>query len=131
MEIIRRNTDYAIRALVHLAINSGQVVSAGEIAASQEVPLDFLQKILQKFVRKGLVRSHRGIQGGFSLSREPGQVTVLELRSQAELVEPWAKAGRFTGRNHAAGSGKSASRRWLAPESIDKGVSELKGLADS
>jgi Rrf2 family iron-sulfur cluster assembly transcriptional regulator len=79
MEIIRRNTDYAIRALVHLAINLGQVVSAGEIAASQEVPIDFLQKILQKFVRQGLVQSHRGIQGGFSLSRDPSQVTVLEI----------------------------------------------------
>jgi Rrf2 family iron-sulfur cluster assembly transcriptional regulator len=79
MEIIRRNTDYAIRALVHLAINLGQVVSAGGIAASQEVPIDFLQKILQKFVRQGLVQSHRGIQGGFSLSRDPSQVTVLEI----------------------------------------------------
>ncbi len=79
MEIIRRNTEYAIRALVHLAAHPGTVVSAWEIAEAQDVPVEFLQKILQKFVKGGVVSSHRGAQGGFSLSREPGQVSLLEI----------------------------------------------------
>lgn len=79
MEIIRRNTDYAMRALVYLARHKETVVNAGEIAVSEEVPIEFLQKILQKFVRTGLVVSHRGVQGGFSLGREPAQVSVLEI----------------------------------------------------
>ncbi|NPV27387.1 MAG: Rrf2 family transcriptional regulator [Firmicutes bacterium] len=79
MEIIKRNTDYALRALVYLALHSGTVVNAGEIAASEDIPIDFLQKIMQKFVRSGLVNSHRGVQGGFSLAKEPRQVNVLEV----------------------------------------------------
>lgn len=79
MEIIRRNTDYAFRALTYLAKNPKAIVSAGEIASSEDVPIEFLQKILQRFTRSGLVKSHRGAQGGFSLAREPHEVTVLEV----------------------------------------------------
>lgn len=79
MEIIRRNTEYAIRALVHLAANRAAVASAWEIADSQEVPVEFLQKILQKFVKRGIVDSRRGAQGGFFLAREPCEVTLLEI----------------------------------------------------
>jgi len=79
LEIIKRNTDYAFRALVFLASNPGAVVSASEIAAKGDVPFNFLQKILQKLVSKGLVKSHRGVQGGFSLAKDPSQVTLLEV----------------------------------------------------
>ena len=79
MEIIRRNTEYAIRGLVRLSANPGLVQSAWEIADSQDVPVEFLQKIMQKFVKRGIVNSHRGAQGGFSLAKEPGQVTLLEI----------------------------------------------------
>lgn len=79
MELIRRNTEYAIRALVHLATCKGEVVSAREIAAAQDIPIEFLQKILQRLVRAGLVISHRGMQGGFSLARRPDAVSLLEV----------------------------------------------------
>ena len=79
MEIIRRNTDYGFRALVHLAANLGLVINAGDISASMEIPIEYLQKILQKFTRAGLVVSHRGAHGGFSLARDPRQVTVLDV----------------------------------------------------
>jgi len=79
VEIIRRQTDYALRALVYLATRPGLVVNAGEIAANEDIPLDFLLKILQKFVKTGLVASHRGAQGGFSLAKDPAEITVLEI----------------------------------------------------
>lgn len=88
MEIIRRNTDYGIRALVYLALHRGELVSAGEIAESQGIPIEFLQKILNRLVRCGLVASHRGVQGGFQLAREPGEITLLEVveAMQGKLV---------------------------------------------
>jgi Rrf2 family protein len=96
MEIIRRNTEYAIRALVHLAANQQSVANALEIADSQEVPLEFLQKILQKFVKSGIVESRRGVQGGFALAREPGKVTLLEIveTMQGKLVMNRCLLGR-------------------------------------
>jgi Rrf2 family iron-sulfur cluster assembly transcriptional regulator len=79
MEIIRRNTDYALRALVHLASAPEQIVTAGEIAKSQDVPVEFLQKIMQRFVRSGIVKSQRGAQGGFMLAKKPTEVTVQDV----------------------------------------------------
>ncbi len=64
---------------MHLAASPGTVVSAWEIADSQEAPVEFLQKIMQKFVKRGIITAHRGAQGGFSLAREPVQVTLLEI----------------------------------------------------
>jgi Rrf2 family protein len=79
VEIIRRNTEYAIRALVHLAANPEAVVNAWEIAEAQDVPVEFLQKILQKFVKSGIVESRRGVRGGFTLARKPDEVSLLEI----------------------------------------------------
>jgi len=84
MEVIRRNTDYALRALVYLAMEPQAVRTAAEISSSQDIPLEFLQKVLQKCVRAGLVISHRGPQGGFSLAKDPREVTVLDV---VEIVQ--------------------------------------------
>ncbi len=79
MEIIRRNTDYAIRALVYLGLHPDMEVTAGEIAEKQEIPLEYLQKILQRLSRGGVVLSHRGAYGGFTLAREPQEIDVLDI----------------------------------------------------
>lgn len=79
LEIIRRNTEYGIRALVALAAEPGAVKSAREVSLSQDIPLEFLHKILQKFLRAGLVVSHRGAKGGFSLAGDPASVKVLDV----------------------------------------------------
>lgn len=115
MEIVRRNTEYAIRALVHLAANPEKVVSAWEIAESQDVPAGFLQKILQKFVKLGIVTSHRGAQGGFSLAKGPDQVTLLEIveAMQGQLAMNRCFLGR-DGCSRAAGC--SLKQNWLQME---------------
>ncbi|MDP2859740.1 MAG: Rrf2 family transcriptional regulator [Bacillota bacterium] len=79
MEVIKRDTDYAFRALVYLALRHPQVVSARELADRQGIPMAFLQKLLQKLTRAGLVRSRRGAQGGFTLVKEPGEVTAEDV----------------------------------------------------
>jgi len=75
---ITRETDYAIRCLLHLARRPRRVVPAAEIAAGARVPQVFLAKILQRLARAGLVRSQRGAQGGFLLTRAPGAITLLD-----------------------------------------------------
>ena len=124
MELIRRDTEYAIRALVHLATREGEVVSAREIAEAQDIPTGFLQKILQRLVRAGLVISHRGTQGGFSLGRRPDEVNLLEVVTTMQGQPAANKC--FLGRD---GCERAASCRlkqnWLA---LEQKVSEF--LAD-
>lgn len=80
MEFIRRNTDYALRALVQMGKRPlGEIHLVSTVARETDVPEDFLRKILQKLYRAGILKSHRGPKGGFSLAKEPESVTVLEV----------------------------------------------------
>ncbi len=80
MDIVRRNTDYAIRAMVALACNYGNgLVSSRTISDGQDIPYQLTCKLMQKISRKRLVKSFMGPQGGFSLSRKPSQISLLEI----------------------------------------------------
>jgi len=79
MELTRKG-EYAIRAVLYLARqSSGRLSQVGEIAESAGVPRTFLSKILQQFTRTGLVASFRGAGGGFTLARDPAEITLLEV----------------------------------------------------
>jgi Rrf2 family protein len=84
MELTRRG-EYAIRGVVWLAQRpAGELSLLGDIAAGTEVPAAFMAKILQDFVRLGIVRSARGANGGFALARPAGAITLREV---VEAVE--------------------------------------------
>ena len=85
VEILKRNSDYALRALVGLVgLSDGEVTSARELAGSQRLAEPLLRKLLQKLVRAGLVESTQGVKGGFRLARRPKDISVLEV---AEAVQ--------------------------------------------
>ena len=78
--IITRATEYSIRAVLHLASRyPAEVVSKQEICDAEGVTPAFLTKILQPLIRSGLVRSKRGVAGGFALARNPDKVTLLNV----------------------------------------------------
>lgn len=82
---LTRKGDYAIRGMVYMAtVPAGRKSSMGEIAAGTDVPVTLLAKILQQFVRHGLVRSQRGTGGGFLLGRDPEKITLLEIVEASE-----------------------------------------------
>lgn len=83
--IITRATEYSIRAVLHLAErHPAPVVSKQEICESAGVTPAFLTKILQPLIRGGIVRSKRGVAGGFSLARDPEKLTLLDVMRAAE-----------------------------------------------
>ena len=78
--MIRRNTDYAIRAAVSLAVNQDKgVVTAAEIAQKEAIPYDLACKLLQKLHRKKIVKSVIGAKGGYVLLRKPSNISILEV----------------------------------------------------
>jgi Rrf2 family transcriptional regulator, cysteine metabolism repressor len=77
---VSRKIDYALRAVIHLADEDAErACSVAEIAARERIPRQFLEKIVQELIHKGLVRSRRGPHGGYVLARPAGQVTFKDV----------------------------------------------------
>jgi Rrf2 family protein len=77
---ITRQTEYAIRGLQELARrNEDAPVQLKVLAGSCEVSEAFLAKIFQMLAQAGVVKSHRGVKGGFSLGRPADEITLREI----------------------------------------------------
>src|ERR1700761_7553550 len=77
---ISAKADYAVRAAAELAAADGEKpVKAERIATSQDIPLNFLENILGELRHAGIVRSHRGAEGGFRLAKPADEVTVADI----------------------------------------------------
>ena len=77
---ITRQTEYAIRGLQELARrNEDAPVQLKVIASSCQVSEAFLAKIFQMLAQAGVVKSHRGVKGGFSLGRSADEITLREI----------------------------------------------------
>jgi Rrf2 family transcriptional regulator, iron-sulfur cluster assembly transcription factor len=75
-----RSSGYAIQALTYLAGQpSGKLVGAKEMATSLEIPRPFLWKILRKLRDEKLVRSFKGVRGGYELARPAKNVRISEI----------------------------------------------------
>jgi Rrf2 family iron-sulfur cluster assembly transcriptional regulator len=75
-----RAEEYGIIGVLHLAEqDKDRIVPLSEIAEAEAVPEKFLAKIFQNLTKAGIVRSHRGVKGGFTLGRTPDSITMKEV----------------------------------------------------
>ena len=72
------STDYAVRSLLYLA-DIGRQASSSEISAAMKIPDNYLYAVMGKLKRAGLARATRGVNGGWSLSREPKDISLLDI----------------------------------------------------
>ena len=86
--VLARSTEYAIRALTFLAqLPPGKLAGAREIAEAEGVPMPYLWKILQMLTRKKLIRSFKGIHGGYELALPPDQVHLDSIVAATDGVD--------------------------------------------
>ena len=77
---LTRGGEYGIRGVLYLAQqNDGKVSMLSAIAEAQDVPPRFLAKIFQALAKAGVVKSHRGAKGGFSLARPASDITMKDV----------------------------------------------------
>ena len=81
MDVIRRNTDYAIRIMVNLVRHpkDDRLMSARQLASAGNFSYQLGCKILQKLHKAGLVKSTMGPKGGFALNRKPSEITLMDI----------------------------------------------------
>jgi Rrf2 family protein len=79
MKVSKRG-QYGMRALCHLAETFGSgVVQIREIARRESIPAKFLEGILLELKHAGIVRSRRGIDGGYELARDPSEIMLGQV----------------------------------------------------
>ena len=80
-------TEYSLIISLHLAKrgpNSGGPVAARELADLERLPADYVEQILLRLRRAGLVESVRGAKGGYFLAREPSAISVRDIMTASE-----------------------------------------------
>src|SRR5512142_729842 len=82
---LTRGGEYGIRGVLYLAQqDDGKVSMLSAIAKQQDVPPRFLAKIFQALAKAGVVKSHRGAKGGFSLARPANEITIRDVIEAVE-----------------------------------------------
>ena len=84
---ISRLTDYGLLAAVFLARKHGEVVAAREIAEFYHLPIPMITKVLKTLHQGGVINSHRGVGGGYSIDIDVESVTLGQLLESLE--GPW------------------------------------------
>jgi len=79
VNLITRNTDYAIRALCYMVKSNKDVVSVRELVEGLKMPGPFLRKVLQELNKKGILKSYKGKNGGFVLADRPEKIYMGKL----------------------------------------------------
>ena len=127
---ISAKVDYAVRAVVELAAATDEKpVKAERIATAQGIPLNFLENILGELRHAGIVRSHRGAEGGFRLARSPSEVTVADIIRAVEGPLASVRGGPPEEATYP-GASESLPRVWIAVRANLRRVVERVTVAD-
>ena len=87
MQLISRTSEYALRAVIWLIQEPSLSQTTRQIADGTQTPPDYVSKVLQSLARANLVRSRRGLGGGFQLACAPAQVSVLDVIKAVDPLE--------------------------------------------
>ncbi|MGO9956239.1 MAG: RrF2 family transcriptional regulator [Solirubrobacteraceae bacterium] len=114
---ITSKSPYALSALVELYLHEASCpVPIAELARRRQIPVQFLEHLFATLRRAGILRSQRGVKGGYSFARDPSEVTVLEL---VELLD-----GPLGSDAHGVFAGAARAARAVLAEATVASVAE-------
>jgi len=79
LKLLTKNTDYAIRALLHIARNGEGYLSSREISRKENIPLPYLRRILNRLREEEIIITKEGVGGGAKINRDPEEIRVSNL----------------------------------------------------
>ena len=126
---VSAKVDYGLRAMIELAAAGDGPVKGERIAQAQEIPLKFLENILGDLRHAGIVRSQRGVEGGYWLAKPADEITVAEV---VRAVEGPIANVRGVGPEQVEYAGSAAPLRdvWIAVRANLRAVLEHVTIAD-
>ena len=100
--MISQTAEYALRAVSFLAEHPGASQTTRQTAEATAVPADYLSKVFTELTRAGLVRSQRGLYGGYQLAGDPAQLLVWDVIQSVSPPKRYHQCPR--GRTHVHGT---------------------------
>ncbi|MBK6915409.1 MAG: Rrf2 family transcriptional regulator [Ignavibacteriales bacterium] len=86
--IFSKKCEYGIQAILYLAAHNGKgLIVSDEIANNLNIPKEFVSKILQSLTESGIINSKKGRVGGFTLGKNPDQITLLDIVEAIDGLE--------------------------------------------
>lgn len=86
---LSKKAEYGLIAIRHIAASrNGHIITAREIADTYAISYELLAKVLQKLAKGGLIVSHQGLRGGYSLAKPPSQIPVSMIINTIEGTAP-------------------------------------------
>jgi len=129
---VSRKTRYALRAMLELAAHYKEgTLSAKSVSQKQDIPFQYLEQIFNRLKRAGLIKTIRGPQGGYTLSRPPSKINVRDvvvpLEDNNVLVECLTEGKR---ENCSRSGSCDAQVFWKTLDSVIKKVFNSFTLAE-
>src|SRR6184192_2046307 len=126
---VSAKADYALRAVIELAASADGPVKGERIAQAQEIPLKFLENILGDLRHAGIIRSQRGVDGGYWLARSADEITIADV---IRAVEGPIANVRGVGPEQVeyAGSAERLREVWIAVRANLRAVLENVTVGD-
>lgn len=86
---LSKKIEYGIIAMRHMATkSSGGVTTAKEMSDRYDIPYELLAKVLQRLAKKGLIISHQGVYGGYTLVRNASEISLASIIGAIEENMP-------------------------------------------
>jgi Rrf2 family protein len=128
---ISAKADYAVRAAAELAAVSpeGRPIKGEQLAAAQGIPPKYLENILADLRHAGLVRTRRGAEGGYALTRAPSEISIADVLRAVEGPLAAVQGTRPEGL-HYDGAAARLPEVWVALRANLRAVLERVTLAD-
>lgn len=119
---ITTKSPYAVQALAELGrLGAAGPVPIGELARRRGIPVQFLEQLFAVLRRAGVLRSQRGVKGGYGFARDPSEITVLEI---VELLDGAFGAGSEGVFADAAGAARAVLERTTIADVIEREARE-------
>jgi Rrf2 family protein len=92
---VSTKSQYGLRAMIYLAKNKNRICPLKEISKKEGIPFDYLEKIISKLEKKGLVKAKKGVHGGYFLAKKPSEIKIGELIESLEEKPNLVKCLRY------------------------------------
>lgn len=124
---ITAKSPYAVQALAELVSAGGTEtpVPVAELARRREIPTQFLEQLFATLRRAGMLRSQRGVRGGYLLARPPEEITALEVVEALDGPLGRDAAGVFS---EAAGAARDVLAATTIRDVVDREARERGGF---